>query len=189
MSASDSSRSPEYAEGADIANLGDRIGAWVIDSLIMVGTFMPIAFFLIVYSYAAYGNPVGDGYNSEELAIMWVVPVTASAALGFYRIYRLMVAGQSPGMRRFGVEVVRLDNGKRLSFTRSLVRTALPPASMMLGLAAAILMGSENPAWGGLLWLVVPAPALWNRHRRGWHDQIAGAVAVGTRPEQRHPES
>ena len=144
----------------------------------MVSVFVPVAFFLIVYSYAAYGNPVGEGYNSEELTIMWAVPVTASAVLGFYRIYRLMVVGQSPGMRRFDIEAVRFDNGERLSFTRALVRTALPPASMMIGLAAAILMGSENPAWGGLLWLVVPAPALWNRHMRGWHDRLAGAIVL-----------
>ncbi|WP_419855732.1 RDD family protein [Candidatus Poriferisodalis sp.] len=178
MAADEPERMPENDKGAEYPDLFARMGAWVFDSLMLMVVFVPVLIFLVVYWYATYGSPVCCGHSSEELAVMWLVPICAGAGYVFHRVYRLVVTGQSPGMRRSGIEIVRFDNGQRISYPKALVRTILPPSAAALGLAIATVAGIEDPLWGLLLGLIFPIPALWNPDNRGWHDQIAGAVVV-----------
>ncbi|WP_419917265.1 RDD family protein [Candidatus Poriferisodalis sp.] len=170
-------------ENPEYPDLFTRLGAWVYDSFMLIVVYVPVLIFLLVYWYATYGSPVCCGHSSEELTVMWIVPICAGVGFGFHRIYRLVVTGQSPGMRRVGIELVRLDNGRHISYPKALVRTILPPAVAVFGYAAGAIVGFENPLWGVLLWLILPIPALWNSANRGWHDQLAGAVIVTKRPE------
>lgn len=169
---------PENDIGAEYSDLFARMGAWMFDTFVLIVVFVPVLIFLVVYWYATYGSPVCCGHSAEELTVMWLVPICAGAGLAFHRVYRLVVTGQTPGMRRTGIEIVRFDNGRKISYPKALVRTILPPCVAALGLAIAVVAGFENPLWGLLLGLIFPIPALWNPQNRGWHDQIAGAVVV-----------
>ncbi|WP_419839677.1 RDD family protein [Candidatus Poriferisodalis sp.] len=186
MTNSSPDRKPAENQEVECADLFVRFSAWIVDLLLLIVMFVPVLIFLLFYWYATYGNPVGGGHSSEELTVMWLVPIGTLVVYGFHRVYRLVVSGQSRGMRLSGIEIVRLDDGKRISFPGALVRTALSPAVAALGFTAATLAGFEYPLWGVLLWLVFPIPALWNPANRGWHDQIAGAVVVTKRTASQH---
>ena len=169
---------PENGKNAEYPDLSVRMGAWVFDSLMLMVVFIPVLIFLIMHWYVTYWLPVCCGQSSGELAVAWLVLICTGAGLAFHRAYRLVVTGQSPGMRRTGIEIVRFDNGRKISYPKAFVRTILPPSVAALGFAIATVAGFEDPEWGLLLGLIFPIPALWNPQNRGWHDQIAGAVVV-----------
>lgn len=182
---SESKRRAELDNGESVvaAVLEARFLAWLHDAALFVAVLIPIGIFLFFYSLAAASNPVGAGYTTEELTILWTVPVAALVWYCSWRIYRLVVRGQSVGMRRAGIEIVRWPTGGRISYTSALVRTVLPPLTGVLGLVPAMVTGADSAAWGVFLWLVYPLSALWNRMGRGWHDRLARAVVV-TKIEQ-----
>lgn len=175
---------PENHTNTAYPDLFARMSAWVFDSLMLMVVLVPILIFLLVYWYATYGSPC-CGHSSEEVIFMWLVPICTVAGYVLHRVYRLVVTGQSLGMRRSGIEIVRFADGQKISYPRAFVRTTLPPVVAVLGFIAATIAGMENPVWGLSLWLVLPIPALWNPAKRGWHDQIVGAVVVTKRPQQR----
>ncbi|MDE0322092.1 MAG: RDD family protein [Acidimicrobiaceae bacterium] len=148
------------------------------DAGLLVAVLIPIGIFLVVYSIAYELRPSSAGFTTAELTIQWLVAIAALAWYGSWRIYRLVVRGQSVGMRRTGIEIVRWPTGGRISYTSALVTTVLPPLTGVLGLVPAMVTGADSAAWGVFLWLVYPLSALWNRTGRGWHDRLARAVVV-----------
>ena len=172
---------PENNRDSERPDMSTRFGAWAYDSCLLIALFIPVLIFLIVHWYITYWMPVCCGQSPEELAVAWFVVICTGAGLAFHRVYRLVVTGQTPGMRRTGIEIVRIDNGRRMSYPKAFLRTILPPAVAVLGFTAATFVGLENPLWGALLWLIFPISALRNPENRGWHDRIASAVVVTKR--------
>lgn len=177
---SDSKRKSELDNGESVeaAVLEARFMAWMYDAGLLVAVLIPIGIFLVFYSIAYELRPSSAGFTTEELTIQWFVVIAALAWYGSWRIYRLVVRGQSVGMRRAGIEVLRWPDGGRISYTGAFVRTVLPPLTGVLGLIPAIVTDEDSLAWGVFLWLVYPLSALWNRMGRGWHDRLARAVVV-----------
>lgn len=182
---SESRRRAEFNNGESVvaAVPEARFMAWMHDAGLLVALLIPVGVFLFFYSFIAYSNPVGAGYTTEEQVILWLVPIASLACYVLWRIYRLVLTGQSPGMRRADIEIVRWGTGGRISYPSAFIRTVLPPFTGFLGLVPAIVTGEDSAAWGVILWLVFPLSALWNRMGRGWHDRLARAVVV-TKTEQ-----
>jgi uncharacterized RDD family membrane protein YckC len=65
----------------------------------------------------------------------------------------------TPGLRLMDCRLVDTRSGDGIGLGRSMKRT--------LGIIVAVL-----PGLLGLLWI------LWNRHRQGWHDLLAGSVVI-----------
>ena len=168
----------DNGESVEAAVLEVRFMAWMYDAGLLVAVLIPIGIFLVFYSIAYELRPSSAGFTTEELTIQWLVVIAALAWYGSWRIYRLVVRGQSVGMRRAGIEIVRWPTGGRISYTGAFVRTVLPPLTGVAGLVPAMVTGADSTAWGVLLWLVYPLSALWSRMGRGWHDRLARAVVV-----------
>lgn len=168
----------DNGESVEAAVLEARFMTWMYDAGLLVAVLIPIGIFLVFYSIAYELRPSSAGFTTEELTIQWLVVSAALAWYGSWRVYRLVVRGQSVGMRRAGIEIVRWPTGGRISYTGALVRTVLPPLTGILGLIPVIVTGEDSAAWGVFLWLVFPLSALWGRMGRGWHDRLARAVVV-----------
>ena len=100
----------------DVAGLGSRLAASLIDyTIIFVGSF--VLFFGALF----LGGVVGGGYqqwfgSSPKIEIAVGIAIVALGVLilfagwwGYFILFELVWAGQSPGKRGLGLRVVRRD--------------------------------------------------------------------------------
>lgn len=86
--------------------------AWMHDAGLFVAVLIPVGVFLYFWDLVAANSPyVGAGYTTEELTILWLVPIATLVCFGTWRIYRLVVHGQSVGMRR-AAELKSAERGR-----------------------------------------------------------------------------
>lgn len=118
------------AEGrGSVASLGRRVGALVVDLALSS---------LVTMLFTGVPHPGERPWNTLVFALMYVFFTAAF--------------GQTPGMRLFGLQVLRLDTGRPLGLVRAAARTLL-------------------------LCLIVPA-LLMDRDGRGLHDRAVASVVV-----------
>lgn len=110
----------------ELANLGDRILAYIIDSLIMAGYVFGIIVLVIALT---------PSFESASILMVFLIP-----ALFYYLLFETFMDGQSPGKRLRKLKVVKLD-GTQASFGNYLLRWIIRPidSSMAIGLFAIIL--------------------------------------------------
>lgn len=160
---------PGPAPGVKFASLGLRLLAYVIDGLI-VGAIWVIAFIIVTTIFVA-----GAGFEaltSQDFRDGRISPAMAGAIAGFvlltialailstaYFPYFWARSGQTPGMRMFGLYVVRDTDGGKISGGQAILR--------LLGMWVATI-----PFYIGFIWVFIDA------RRRGWHDLIAGTVVI-----------
>ena len=141
---------PVILPGHRYADLGQRVAAWLLDSL--VNTLL----FGCAYTLAMGGALVG----AAEGELLLVLITLAAAA---YWIVPTALSGQTLGKRAVGVRVVNKHGGPP-GFVRSSVRFL----GMMLESALATFLI-------GLIGLLNP---LWDRDKQTWHDKLAGTYVV-----------
>jgi len=151
---------PRRLQPSTCAGAVTRALALGLDALIVNLAFSGIAAIAALIASAVSGN--GNGISEWQLAL------GSAAWVGLGSIYMVAfwsLAGQTPGMRFFGIRLG--PEGTRLSLGRSLKRLA--------GLALAVL------AFGlGFLGILV------DERRRGWQDRLAG-VDVHYESSERTP--
>jgi uncharacterized RDD family membrane protein YckC len=152
------------APGFKFAGHGARLVAYILDSLIVGLLFTIVA--LVGVGLVVATAPPGT-FNSREMSR------EAIAALGLFGVifllgFLLVMAyfpffwarsGQTPGMRPFGLYVVRDSDGGKISAGQAILR--------LIGLYVAAI-----PIYIGFVWIFV------DPRRRGWHDLIAGTVVI-----------
>lgn len=94
---------------------------------------------------------VGDILRDVHLTALATLIYTA------YFVYYFSTSGQTLGMLAMHIKVVRVD-GRPLSWTTGMLRYV----GYLLSL----------PLFLGFLW------AMFDPHRQGWHDKIAGTIVV-----------
>lgn len=149
------------APGIEFAGHGARLLAYIIDSIVLSVIFVVL---FVIGSIVAYGGAtvVGDT----------VVDVSPEASIAFLLLFGLATivvllyfpffwarGGQTPGMRPFGLRVVRDADGSRIGWGTALLRL------VGLWVAAAVF-------YIGFIWIFI------DKRRRGWRDLIAGTVVV-----------
>ncbi len=103
-----------------------------------------------------------SAYVSEFVSTQFANPIHAAWWLGAVGLALMIFwkgLGATPGMLLVGCQVVRADNGRRLSLLQSFVRSI----GLLLGLACLGL---------GVLWCIR------DRRHQGLHDKLAGSVVV-----------
>ena len=173
-------------EGVELAGAGARIGARIIDFLI-VGVLAIVLFVAgffsllnIDFAYTEYPNCdlfeqlFGSEYecnSTKELTQgAWVFLVMSVAiAVGLYDVWLVAARGQTVGKMATRIRVVRADNGLVPGWGRSLGRWLVPAAFGILGYFLFFI---------GLVGLLVYASILWDRDRQGWHDKAAGTLVI-----------
>lgn len=157
------------APGVKFANLGSRLFAYIVDGLI-VGVVWVIAMIILTSIFVAGAG--WDALTSDDFRAGRVTPAMAGAIAGFvllvialailttaYFPYFWARSGQTPGMRMFGLYVVRDSDGGKISGGQAILR--------LIGLWVAAI-----PFYLGYIWVFIDA------RRRGWHDLIAGTVVI-----------
>jgi len=111
----------------DLAGLGSRFCAMLIDSLII--TLLVLGLLLLLLMTGAVYLPLAarDGVVASRLApwmlALWVI-VVALVLDGYFIFFELVMHGQTPGKRSMKVRVIR-DDGTPVSFNEVLVRNLL----------------------------------------------------------------
>jgi uncharacterized RDD family membrane protein YckC len=136
-----------------LAPLSSRAIAQVIDSLIVT---VPV-----VAAVLALGG-LGD-LGAGELAILTTAQVVLAVG---YETVAIAVWSMTLGKRVVGVQVVRSDDGGRVTWTYASVRALVPAAAMLV------------PYIGPALSLVVYLRAFFHPLRQGLHDAAAGTYVV-----------
>ena len=140
-------------ESVTYAGFWVRVGATLIDALLIVLVTMPI----LVSVY-------GSGYFlSEEIVrgevdflLTWVLP--AVAVITFW-----VLKSATPGKMVFSAVIVDARTGGKLSVAQCVGRYfAYIPATLLLFL--------------GLIWVGI------DKRKQGWHDKLAGTVVIRNKP-------
>lgn len=134
------------------AGHGARFAAWVVD--IFLTTLVTAALMAVVF--ASTSGRVDEG------ALNLYGAMGASFASTLYFPFFWVVAGWTPGMRAFGLRVVRERDGGRVGLIPALVR--------LIGYSVDVL-----GLFVGFAWILI------DRRRRGWHDILAGTVVIRER--------
>ncbi|WP_420624135.1 RDD family protein [Candidatus Poriferisodalis sp.] len=111
--------------------------------------------------------------------IFILLPIATWLGYHFRQIYRVVLSGQTAGIRNAGIEIICLGTDDRLTFLRAMTRIALPIVAATAGMILALITRISELLWvSALCWLFFPLSVLWNRSRHGWHDLAADAVVV-----------
>lgn len=152
---------PGPAPGIEFAPHGPRLVAYILDSIILTIVEIPLFLVAIVVLYAGAVVSRGRVVSIEPgsaLLFLLLLLVCLLVALLYFPFFWAR-GGQTPGMRPFGLRVVRDHDGSRIGWGTALLR--------LIGIyvAAAVL-------YIGFIWIFI------DKRRRGWQDLIAGTVVV-----------
>ena len=120
------------AFGYDVAGIGSRFLAALVDSLIILAAILAVnlaggllANFLI--------RPL---FNDDDAVTAWLIGAAGLLAFavlwGYYRFFELLWNGQSPGKRWVGLRVIRAD-GTPITLTESIIRNLVRLIDFMPG--------------------------------------------------------
>ena len=139
---------------ARLASVPRRLGAILVDGLLPMVVYLPLAVVLLPISTM---EP-----SSGALTAVGLTAVVVYTALMGYMAYALVQLGQgrSPGKKLLGLRVVYLETGRPAGFWRMVLRDVIGK-----WVSAVVL-------YLGFFW------AIWDEKHQGWHDKIAGTVVV-----------
>jgi uncharacterized RDD family membrane protein YckC len=146
---------PAVPAGLILAPIIRRIGAFVLDQLIVA---LPVVLVVV----AAGFTPTGT-VTSKSL-LVFNVAVTGVALV--YQTVMIALLGRTVGKLALGTRVVRAADGGRPGWTDAVMRSLVP-----LSLGAI-------PRIGVFLAVLVYSLAMWNPLRQGLHDRAAGTLVV-----------
>ena len=148
----------------ELASAGARLGARVLDSIIMIVGY-------VILLVIGIGAAVGASWGSEEASALSVGAIVATvlliAIVGIlYEVTMIALKGQTLGKMATSIKVVRADNGQVPGWGKSIGRWIIPVALAFI------------PVVGWILSLLVYLSLLWDKIRQGWHDKAAGTLVV-----------
>lgn len=144
-------------EQKELAGMGSRLGARIIDGILLAVASV-IALF-VLFSVLA---------RSERgfIAALFLSLLVIAAIFLLYEVTMIAVLGQTFGKKWTGVKVVNADNGDVPGLGKSIIRWLLP------GLVNII------PVIGNIAFLLVYLSPVFSKTRQGWHDMAAATVVV-----------
>jgi uncharacterized RDD family membrane protein YckC len=156
---------PSVPAGLVLATLTRRVGALLLDQLIVLVPIVMVAF--------AFGLQPGSQISDSTVFKISIASISAS-----FVYFTLMVGflGRTVGKMAAGTRVVRVSDGGPVDWTAAVMRALVP------------LVVGAVPTIGFVLTLAVYAFAVFSPMRQGLHDRAAGTLVVMNRtPEPRPP--
>src|SRR6266540_2616013 len=154
------SEAPGPGPGLEFAPHGPRLVAYILDAVILtlIITVIVIAG-VVVLGLGVTGS--GEDARVSSPAVIGFIVLLAVAIVVSVAYFPWFWArrGQTPGMRPFGLWVVRDRDGGPISGGTAVLR--------LVGTVV-----SSAVVYLGFIWIFIDA------RRRGWHDLIAGTVVV-----------
>ena len=146
----------------DIAELGSRVGAGLIDGLILGGVLTVIQILVGVAGTIGILGLGGDLAAALSVAFLLLV------AFGYHPFFEEIWNGQTPGKRAFGLRVIQTD-GQPVGLGPVLLRNLLRPFDVLLVAMGAFLI-------------------LFTRRRQRLGDLVAGTIVV-RQPKMAQPSA
>jgi uncharacterized RDD family membrane protein YckC len=151
---------PGPAPGVQFAPHGDRLLAYILDAIIItlfIVVAVILASLILVSGLSGTGDDttVSPGAAGTFVAIVVIVGIVATAYFPWFWAR----GGQTPGMKRFDLWVVRDLDGGAIGWGTALLR--------FIGMWV-----SSAVFYLGFAWVLI------DNRRRGWHDLIAGTIVV-----------
>ncbi len=149
-------------ETVRLASIGARIGARVLDAIIMI---VGIIVLLVIGVASAMGLS-GDDDDSTVAATLGLAVVALIVGV-LYEVSMIALKGQTLGKMATSIKVVRADNGMIPGWGKSVGRWAVPALPNLI------------PGIGGLISLLVYVSLTFDKARRqGWHDKAASTLVI-----------
>jgi uncharacterized RDD family membrane protein YckC len=146
---------PGPAPGLTFAGFGPRLVAYIVDAIIV--TIVVVGVSIVGGLAVAGGVASGSGGAAVASGAVLVIAVIV-VTLGYFPFFWAR-GGATPGMKMFGLVVVRDADGGPISGGQAILR--------LIGYWVSSLV-----FYIGYIWIFV------DKRRRGWHDLIAGTVVV-----------
>ncbi|MEQ8718909.1 MAG: RDD family protein [Acidimicrobiales bacterium] len=151
----------------DFAGFGARLGAWILDTLIVgipVGVISVVVTLNLpteITACTVNGRPgLCEGpTTASALLILFLNLGLGALSLFWYYPYFDGVTGATPGKRMIGLRVVDDRTGESIGYGRGLGRSLF---KIISGLVLLL----------GYLW------AIWDREKRAWHDMVVSSRVV-----------
>jgi uncharacterized RDD family membrane protein YckC len=143
-------------ERRDYAGWGRRVGAYLLDTLVLV-----IPLIAIVVIALAAGNP-DDENDSSWAAIGIAYLATILLPFVYFTFLHGRESGQSLGKRWVGIRVVDDSTGRSIGYGRAFGRYAI---TFVLGIFIIPLILDY-------LW------PLWDKKKQALHDKVVGSIVV-----------
>jgi uncharacterized RDD family membrane protein YckC len=157
----------------EIASFGQRLGALIIDLLIIGGVTLALILALLLTAWVL-------GENGGEMALVVLVLGLFVIRNGYFLAYEMSAKAATPGKRMLGLRVAARDGG-RLRFDAVFTRNALRELELFLPMSVmmfAPMIGSGVDGWMyllGLVWCgVFVFLPLFNADRLRAGDLVAG---------------
>jgi uncharacterized RDD family membrane protein YckC len=149
------------APGVEWAGYGERLVAYIVDGLILGAIFVALSIVLIagIIGGVDFSDPRNPQFGGAAIGavLLWLLAIFVVSILYFPFFWAR--GGQTPGMRAFGIRVVRDRDGGPIGWGSALLR--------LLGYWVAGVV-----FYIGYVWM------FFDSRRRGWHDLIAGTVVI-----------
>ncbi len=143
-------------EGVQYVGFWARLGASVIDTILVIMITFPLLYLIYGGEYF-YGGETVQGW--PDFLVSYVFPISAIILFWVYK-------SATPGKIALLAKIVDVKTGNKASIKQSIIRYLAYYVSLIpLGL--------------GFLWIA------WDAKKQGWHDKIAGTVVIRCENEKR----
>ncbi len=141
--------------GVEFAPHGGRLIAYIVDGFIVGIAVTIVAIVLTPFLMAGASSDNTGALAATAFLYVFVVLLVSVSYFPFFWAR----GGQTPGMKIFGLRVVRDADGSRIGGATAIIR--------LIGLWISFAI-----FYLGIIWILVDG------RRRGWHDLLAGTVVV-----------
>ncbi|MBI2169624.1 MAG: RDD family protein [Actinobacteria bacterium] len=151
-----------------LASIGQRIGARVLDTIIIFAATMVFVFI----GAALFLGGLGSGDSDAFGAGVWFFILTGIVGLAggiLYEALFVSAKGATPGKMMVGIRVAAIETAGNPTFGKAFLRWLIPWVANLL------------PYAGFLVSILVYLSATWGQNRRGWHDMVASTVVLRSR--------
>ncbi len=178
-------------DGTPLATWGQRVGAYLLDYLILVVITMIAGSYFIYQFFQWYltivrdlVNEAGGGVaptvdtttiNEQVLGYLWPIVLISLVVQLAYNTYFLTRSGATPGKMALGLSVRRRERPGPLNLVEALKRQAIPLIASVVSLVP--LVGTIV----SFLPLLDDLWPLWDDKRQALHDKLADTNVVVTR--------
>ncbi len=123
----------------ELANVGERIAAYLLDMLIVFGIYVLVWLVLSLSSYGSWLSSIG------HLITFWIYLFPLALFFSYHLLMEGLASGQSLGKKIIGIRVLRAD-GKEASFSDYLLRAILQLIDIIFttGMLAILLISSTQ---------------------------------------------
>ena len=147
-------------ENVEYAGFWIRVGASIIDSILIIMITYPLLFAIYGWAGLDYGTAM-QSTGFINILLTWILPVVAV-------IWFWVSKKATPGKMLLSLQVVDAKTGSNLTVGQSLLR--------YIGYFV-----STIPFCLGLIWVG------FDSKKQGWHDKIAGTVVVRSKSRGTQP--